>query len=165
MNMRTLAEPGFWIVAALGGFGCVHWIGARLARPKFARLNDLADSLLADERLTQADRAWLEVVLDDALDRRIPWLATIAAPIAMIAQLFVVINVARDPQSRSIYERKARARLDEGCVRTTVLKTGIDPSQGRLWSSPERALIEKLAFDGQMLSAPLSLMWLAIWGA
>lgn len=172
-----ISEPGFWVLSFLLGCALVTLFSSLLLRGKRKRLLALVNEIINEDKLNDADKAWL---IDD-IERSKGTHLLIAAPFApffILAALALSayegwssnLNSAKPKDDLATREADSRKRMDALDDRIDTLRAkitidskGVDPRKGVYWNDKRRAEIENLSLDIETWNNPLAMMWIVLW--
>ncbi len=164
-----MSEPGYWAMAFLMMCALITLTSALYLRPKRTRFLEVVNEIVAEGRLTRADKAWLRSEIDRSKGVHL-LIASPFAPFAIVAALVVAIfdgwNEGDNDISHEALQRKLD-RLDRNIEATEAevveLSEGVDPRKGNYWNDSRREEMRKLIYTIETWNNPLSMAWILAW--
>lgn len=162
MRMTDLIfEPGVWASIALIGFALISLTASLLLRSSRRRFRLLVEEIIAENRLTAADKAWLRAEITRSKGRHL----IVAAPFAPFA-IFGAVAVgayegwfSKADEADDALERDIERMMAEN----VELSQGVDPRTGNYWRDERHREVRDLALTLETWNNPISMCWIVIW--
>ncbi|WP_181706842.1 hypothetical protein [Chthonobacter rhizosphaerae] len=154
-----MEQIGQWALMGLIIVGSLRAVTAFLSRPMYSRLAVMVERIASEPSATDADRAWLTLAMNQALNRIELPLMALGLPLAIIAAVGEALLYPRSLRSpdrgSSDFENlsKRADKIEEEWLRSELDGYDHEPI---FWNSEARKEIFELSEKIQVLNSPLS---------